>query len=79
VRSRRHSFRRLLRHIITGITITGITTLTTITGITTLITIAGITITAITGISVSDSSEWPQHLLRPFPFPTRPMVDSRHE
>jgi hypothetical protein len=77
VRSRRHSFRRLLRHIITGITITGITitgitTLITITGITILITITGITITAITGISVSDSSEWPQHLLRPFPFPTRP-------
>jgi hypothetical protein len=73
---RRHSFRRLLRHIITGITTTGITT---ITGITTLITITGITITAITGIRVSDSTEWPQHLLRPFPFPTRPMVDSRHE
>jgi hypothetical protein len=46
VRSRRHSCRRLLRHIITGITIAGITT---------LITITGITITAITGISLSET------------------------
>jgi hypothetical protein len=45
VRSRRHSCRRLLRHIITGITIAG----------TTLITITGITITAITGISLSET------------------------
>jgi hypothetical protein len=68
--------RHLLRHItITDIAITDIA----ITDI--AITDIAITdiITAITGISVSDSSEGPQRLLRPFPFPTHPMVDSRHE